>query len=78
MSTSFTTLLISGSHFDSKSGVKKKVQNDSFFGVKFTPGGVKVKMHTKIEYNFNPTFGVDLTPLFLLSSKELFQLPQWS
>ena len=30
------TLLISGSHFDSKRGVKKKVQNDPFFGVNFT------------------------------------------
>ena len=30
-------LLFSRSRFNSKKGVKKKVQNDSIFGVKFTP-----------------------------------------
>ena len=31
------TLLFSRSRFNSKKGVKKKVQNHSIFGVKFTP-----------------------------------------
>ena len=34
---SVPTLLFSRSRFNSKKGVKKKVQNDSIFGVKFTP-----------------------------------------
>ena len=32
----FPALLFSRSRFNSKKGVKKKVQNDSIFGVKFT------------------------------------------